>query len=147
MRRQRWRVTIIGFALLAAIALARGIQSSHSGSLSPNCARIQVKVADDSVTSRGTKLLHWSATAAAGVRYVIAINATSVTLAGTVATAVPASGPVGQASRLQTMGHDCLGRGSFGVLLPPGTYSVTLFRIDTSDSATAVVSTKIRVTP
>lgn len=147
LHRQRWRVTIIGFVLLAAIALVRGIQSSHSGSLSPNCDRIQVKVADRSVPSRGTKLLHWSATAAAGVRYVIAINATSVTLAGTVATAVPATGPAGQASRLQTMGHGCLGRGSFGVLLPPGTYPVTLFRVDDRGPAVAVVSTRVRVTP
>ena len=145
--RDRWRWTLVGLVLLAAIALVRGIQSTHSGSLSPNCARVQVKVAEHSVASRGTKLLHWSATAAPGVRYVVAINAMSVTLAGTVATAVPAAGSTGQASRLQTMGHGCLGRGSFGVLLPPGSYPVTLFRVDDAGSVVAVVGTRVRVTP
>lgn len=144
--RSRWKLTIFGFLLLAVIVLVRGVQSTHTNSLKPNCARVQVKVAERSVVSHGRQLLHWSATAAGGVRYVVAINATSVTLSGSMANAVPAVGPAGQASRLQTMGHDCLGRGSFGVLLPAGTYPVTFFRIDGSGTATAVVSTTIRVT-
>jgi len=72
-----------------------------------------------------------------------------LTVAGAVlglATAVPAVGAAGQASRLETMGRGCLGRGSFGVLLPPGTYPVTLFRVDGS-AVSAVASTTVRVTP
>jgi hypothetical protein len=75
------------------------------------------------------------------------VNATSVTLDGAVATAVPARGAAGQASRLQTMGHGCLGHGAFGVLLPPGTYPVTLFRVDASGSVAPAASTTVRVTP
>jgi len=144
--RGRWKWTLGGFLLLAVIVLVRGVQSTHTNSLEPDCARVQVKVAEHSVTSHGRALLHWSATAAAGVRYVVAINATSVTLSGPVANAVPAVGPAGQASRLQTMGHRCLGRGSFGVLLPAGNYPVTFFRIDAGGTATALASTTIKVT-
>ena len=145
--RDTWKWTLGALAVLSAIAITRGVQSTHQGSLSPNCGRFQVKVASHTVVSRGGQLLRWSATSAAGVRYVVAVNASSVTLDGPVATAVPAVGAAGQASRVQTMGHDCLGRGSFGVLLPPGTYPVTLFRLDGAGSATAVASTTVRVTP
>lgn len=144
--RNRWKLTIFGFLLLAVIVLVRGIQSTHTDSLAPNCGRVQVKVAERSVVSHGRQLLHWSATAARGVRYVVAINATSVTLDGTVANAVPADGSAGQASRLQTMGQGCLGRGTFGVLLPAGTYPVTFFRIDADGTATAVARTTVKVT-
>jgi hypothetical protein len=144
--RGRWKWTLGGFLLLAVIVLVRGVQATHTGSLKADCTRTQVKLAEHSVVSHGRELLHWSATAAAGVRYVVAINATSVTLDGSVATAVPALGSAGQASRLQTMGHGCLGHGSFGVLLPAGTYPVTLFRIGNGGAATAVVSTTVKVT-
>jgi hypothetical protein len=75
----------------------------------------------------------------------VAINASTVTVAGQVATAQPASGSAGQASRVQMMGHGCLGHGVFGVLLPAGTYPVTLFRID-GTAATDVAHTSLRVT-
>ena len=144
--RNRWKVTLVGFLLLAVIVLVRGIQSTHTDSLKPDCTRTQVKVAEHSVVSHGRQLLHWSATAAGGVRYVVAVNATSVTVSGSVANAVPAVGAAGQASRVQTMGHGCLGRGSFGVLLPAGTYPVTFFRIDSSGAVAAVASTTVKVT-
>jgi hypothetical protein len=144
--RDTWKWTLGGLVVLSAVVLTRGLQASRAGSLDPNCARTQVKVASHSVVSRGGQLLHWSATAAPGVRYVVAVNATSVTLDGKVATAVPASGSAGQASRLETMGHGCLGHGVFGVLLPPGTYPVTFFRVDGAAVA-PVVSTTVKVTP
>jgi len=145
--RDTWKWTLGGLAVLSAVALTRGLQTTEAGSLDPNCGRIQVKVASHSVVSRGGELLRWSATASPGVRYVVAVNATTVTLSGKVANAVPAVGSAGQASRLQTMGHGCLGRGSFGVLLPPGTYPVTFFRIDGPGAVTPVVSTTVKVTP
>ncbi|MDQ1684354.1 MAG: hypothetical protein QOC82_1091 [Frankiaceae bacterium] len=144
--RDTWKWTLGALAVLTTIAITRGVQATREGSLKPNCGRFQVKVAEHSVVSRGGQLLRWSATSAPGVRYVVAVNATSVTLEGTVATAVPAVGAAGQASRLETMGRGCLGRGSFGVLLPPGTYPVTLFRVDGS-AVRPVASTTVKVTP
>jgi hypothetical protein len=145
--RDTWKWTFGGLAVLSVVVITRGIQSMQAGSLKADCARVQVQVAQHTVVSRGGQLLRWSATAAPGVRYVVAVNATSVTLAGTVATAVPARGAAGQASRLQTMGHGCLGHGAFGVLLPPGTYPVTLFRVDEAGSVAPAASTTVRVTP
>lgn len=144
--RDSWKWTIGGFAVLAVVVITRGITSTQAGSLDPDCAHLRVKVADGTVVSRGGQLLRWSATAAAGVRYVVAVNASTVTINGTVATAVPARGAAGQASRVQTMGHGCLGHGSFGMLLPPGTYPVTLFRIDGA-SVSPEARTTVRVTP
>jgi hypothetical protein len=144
--RDTWKWTLGGFLILTAIAISRGVQSTHEGSLDPDCGRIQVKVGSSTVVSHGDQLMRWSATAAAGVRYVVAVNASSVTLAGDVATAVPVSGAAGQASRVQTMGHGCLGRGSFGVLLPPGTYPVTFFRVDASGAVTPSARTTVKVT-
>jgi len=145
--RDTWKWTLGGLAVVSAIALTRGLQATEAGSLDPNCGKVQVKVASHSVVSRGGDLLRWSATASPGVRYVVAVNASSVTLDGTVANAVPAVGAAGQASRVQTMGHGCLGRGSFGVLLPPGTYPVTFFRLDAGGGVVPVVSTTVKVTP
>lgn len=144
--RDTWKWTLGALAVLTAVAITRGVQDTRAGSLDPNCGRVQVKVAEHSVVSRGGQLLRWSATAAPGVRYVVAVNARTVTVAGDVATAVPATGAVGQASRLQTMGHGCLGSGKFGVMVAPGTYPVTFFRIDVGGTATAVASTTVRVT-
>lgn len=144
--RDTWKWTLGALLVLSVIAITRGVQATHQGSLEPNCSRVQVKVASHTVVSRGGQLLRWSATSSAGVRYVVAVNASSVTIDGTVATAVPAAGAAGQASRVETMGHGCLGRGSFGVLLPPGTYPVTFFRID-AGGATAEATTTIKVTP
>lgn len=144
--RDTWKWTLGALLVLSVVAITRGVQSTREGSLQPNCGRIQVKVASHTVVSRGGQLLRWSATSAPGIRYVVAVNASSVTLDGTVATAVPATGGAGQASRLQTMGHGCLGRGAFGVLLPPGTYPVTFFRVDGASIA-RVVSTTVRITP
>ena len=143
--RRKWFLAL--FVVLTAILITRGVQSEQTGSLTADCGRVQVKVAEQSVASHGRKLLHWSVTAGHGVRYVVAINASTVTLSGDVATAVPAAGSAGQASRVQTIGHECLGRGAFGVLLPPGTYPVTLFQISADGTATAVASTRLRVTP
>ena len=145
--RDTWKWTFAGLLILTAIAISRGVQSTHEGSLKPDCGRVQVKVASSTVVSRGDQLLRWSATSAPGVRYVVAVNASSVTLAGDVATAVPAAGAAGQASRLQTMGHGCLGRGSFGVLLAPGTYPVTFFRVSDGGVVVPEARTTIRVTP
>lgn len=145
--RDTWKWTLGALLVLSAVAITRGVQATHEGSLDPNCGRFQVKVASHTVESRGGQLLRWSATSSPGVRYVVAVNASSVTLDGTVATAVPAIGAAGQASRIETMGHGCLGRGSFGVLVPPGTYSVTFFRVEGSGAVTPEASTTVKVTP
>lgn len=144
--RDTWKWTLAALAVLTAVAIGRGIQATQAGSLKPDCTRTQVKIASHSVVSRGGQLIRWSATSAAGMRYVVGVNAKSVTVAGTTVTAAAAVGQIGQASPVETMGHSCLGRGQFGVLLLPGTYPVTLFRID-GETPTPVAHTTIRVTP
>jgi hypothetical protein len=144
--RDTWKWTLGALAVVTAVAVGRGVQATHTSALKADCTRAQVKVGEKSVVSRGGGLLHWSATGARGLRYVVAVDAKTVTVAGNVATAVPATGTAGQASRVQTMGGGCLGHGAFGMLLPAGTYPVTLFRID-GGTATVLAQTQVKVTP
>jgi hypothetical protein len=144
--RVSWRWLVIALAVVAAIAIGRGLTSS-SNALHANCSKAQVAVSEKSVTSHGSGVLNWSATAPAGTRYAVAINAGSVTASGSsdqpTAEAAGAGGT--QVSRLQAMPHGCLAHGVFGVLVEPGNYRVTLFTF-TGNVGVPAASTRVRVT-
>jgi hypothetical protein len=141
-----WKWLVGGLAVVVAIGLGRGVTANNSSSLTADCTHDRVAVADKSITSKGSEVLHWSATAGHGARLAVGLNAATVTLDSTgQPMATPAGAGGSQVSRLQTIGTECLARGVFGVLLAPGTYSVTLFTF-TGDSATPVASTRLRVT-
>lgn len=143
--RDTWKWVIGGLAVVTAVAIGRGIAGRHATSLTADCHRLQVAVGEKSVPSRGAELLHWAVTAPAGTRYVVAVNARTLTVSGDVANAVPIVGTAGQASRVHTMGHGCLDTGVFGVLLPPGTYAVTLFDVGAAAPVEAA-HTSVKVT-
>lgn len=144
--RVSWRWLVIALAVVAAIAIGRGVTSS-SQALHANCAKDQVAISEKSVTSHGSGVLNWSATAAAGTRYAIAINAGSVSVNGSSdqPTAVAAGVGGTQVSRLASMPRGCLAHGVFGVLVEPGSYQVTLFTF-TGSVGVPAASTRLRVT-
>ena len=144
--RVSWRWLVIALAVIAAIAIGRGV-TSNSDALHASCSKSQVAVSEKSVTSHGSGVLNWSATAAAGTRFAVAINAGGLTVNGTSdePTAIAAGAGGTQVSRLMPMPHGCLAHGVFGVLVDPGSYQVTLFTF-TGNVGVPAASTRVRVT-
>lgn len=144
--RVSWRWLAIALAVVLAIAVGRGA-TSKANSLHANCSKPQVAIGEKSVTSRGSSVLNWSATSAAGTRFAVAINARSVTVSGgpDQLAAVPAGAGGAQVSRLMPMPHACLAHGVFGVLVDPGNYQVTLFTF-AGDVGVPVAWTRLLVT-
>jgi hypothetical protein len=143
--RASWKWVLGGLAIVAAVGIGRGVAVTNGSALKANCHRPQISLAEKTVTSKGSGLLHWSVTAAPGTRFVVAINAASVVASGgTVAATAKTSGAT-QVSRTQTMSGGCLAHGMFGVLVAPGTYPVTMFGISGSDPG-PLASTTVRVT-
>lgn len=112
-----WQVIIVALGVVVLLAVGRAVTSRNATGLKPDCTRFQIAVAEKSVTSRGSTLLHWAVTAPAGTHFTVAIDK-------------PQGGPNGheQDTPLQTMGRECLAHGQFGVLVPPGRYNVSLVR-------------------
>ena len=140
-----WRVLLILLAIVVLLAVGRAVTSRNSTGLKSDCSRVQLAVAEKSVASRSSTLLHWGATAPAGTKFVVAINARTVDPTASPPTATPASGTQTQVSPVQTMTTGCLTTGQFGVLVPPGRYDVTLFRVE-GTTATPVVTKSVTVT-
>jgi hypothetical protein len=140
-----WRVLLLLLAVVVLLGIGRAVTARNSTGLRSDCSRVQLALAEHSVVSRSSTLLHWAATAPVGTRYVVAVNAQSVDVAVGPPTAVPKTGPHAQVSSVQTMGTGCLTTGEFGVLVPPGDYDVTLFRVD-GTQATPVVTKQVTVT-
>ena len=112
-----WQVLVVALGVVVLLAVGRAVTSRNATGLKADCSRFQLAVAEKSVTSRGSTLLHWAVTAPAGTHFTVAIDN-------------PQGGPNphAQDTPLQTMGHECLARGQFGVLVPPGHYNVSLNR-------------------
>jgi hypothetical protein len=114
-----WQVIVVALGVVVLLAIGRAATSRNATGLKADCSRYQVAVAEKSLTSRGSTLLHWAATAPAGTRFTVAIN----TLTGAVTDHK-------QVTSAQTMGRGCLAHGQFAVLVPPGHYAVVLVRVD-----------------
>ena len=143
--RVSWRWLAIALGVVVAIAVGRGA-TSRANSLHASCSKAQVALGEKSVASHGSGVLNWSATAAAGTRFAVAINAGTVTLNSSSQPSAVASGAGGtQVSRVLPMPKGCLAHGVFGVLVEPGNYQVTLFTF-TGDVGVPVANTRLRVT-
>ena len=112
-----WQVIVVALGVVVLLAIGRAVTSRNATGLKADCTRFQIAVAEKSVTSRGSTLLHWAVTAPAGTHFTVAIDK-------------PAGSVTGheQQTPLQTMSRDCLAHGQLGVLVPPGRYNVSLVR-------------------
>jgi hypothetical protein len=140
-----WRVVVALLAIVVLLGIGRAMTARNSTGLKSDCSRVQLALGDSSVASRSSTLLHWAATAPVGTKFVVAINARTLDATTMPPTATPATGTQTQVGPVQTMGSGCLTTGQFGVLMPPGHYDVTLFRLD-GTQATPVATRPVTVT-
>lgn len=140
-----WRVIVALLAIVVLLGIGRAMTARNSTGLKSDCSRVQLSLAEKSVVSRSSTLLHWAATAPVGTRFVVAINAQTLGLESNPPTATPKVGARTQVGPAATMGSGCLTTGQFGVLMPPGRYDVTLFRVG-GTQATPVVTREVTVT-
>ena len=112
-----WQVIVVALGVVVLLAVGRAVTARNATGLKADCSKFQIAVAEKTVRSRGPELLHWAVTAPAGSHFTVAIDR-------------PAGGPNGheQGTPLQTMDRDCLAKGQFGVLVPPGRYYVSVNR-------------------
>jgi hypothetical protein len=122
--RMSWKVVLGALAVVVLIAVGRGISARDATSLHASCTKAQLALGEKSVPSRGPQLLHWAATVPAGTRFLVAVDA---------------AGHSGHAqqSPVQVMGQACLARGQFGVLVPPGHYTVALVQVGVTEQRLA----------
>ena len=112
-----WQVIVVALAVVVLLGIGRAVTARNATGLKADCSRLQLAVAEKSLTSRGPQLLHWAVTGPKGTRFQVAIQ--------------PPDGLVhAQLSPAQTMSDGCLARGQFGVLVPPGSYQVVYLRLD-----------------
>ena len=131
-----WQVIVAALGVVVLVAIGRSVTARNATGLKANCTKFQLAAGEKSVPSRSATLLHWAATAPAGTRFVVAIDR-----AGSAATAHA------QATPVQTMGSGCLAHGQFGVLVPPGSYRLTLIRAgDAANADEPVASRPVTVT-
>jgi hypothetical protein len=112
-----WQVIVVALAVVVLLAIGRAVSSRNATGLKADCSRFQIAVAEKSVTSRGSTLLHWAVTAPAGTRFTVSIDRPGGD-----------QNAHAQETPTQTMGTGCLAHGQFGVLVPPGQYDVSLVR-------------------
>ena len=112
-----WQVIVAALAVVVLVAVGKAVTARNATGLKANCAKFQLAAGEKSVPSRSATLLHWAATAPAGTRFVVAIDRAG------------AEAPThAQAKPVQTMSSGCLAHGQFGVLVPPGSYRLSLLR-------------------
>ena len=112
-----WQVIVGALAVVLLLAVGRAVTARNATGLKADCTRMQLAVAEKSVQSRGSSLLHWAVTAPAGTRFAVSINPRGPSVNG-----------AEQSTPEQTMSKGCLAHGQFGVLVPPGSYRVNLVR-------------------
>jgi hypothetical protein len=141
--RPNWKWALAAVVLVVVVASVRG--ATRSGPvLAANCTHPAIAVSPSSVSANSATLIRWSATGPAGQRVVVAVGADALTIRGDQANL--AAGSAGQvASSVQSIGHNCLVRGGFGITLPVGQYRVKLFEVGGAN-ATPVASTSLAVT-
>jgi hypothetical protein len=127
-----WQVLVVLLGIVVLVAIGRAMTARNATNLRADCTHMRLAVAEDSVVSRGSSLLHWAATAPSGTRFVVAIDPAG-------------SARHAQVTPAQSMGGGCLARGEFGVLVPPGDYDVTLLRLD-GDTETKMATRSVSVT-
>lgn len=112
-----WQVIVGALGLVVLVAIGKAVTARNATGLKADCTKFQLAVAEKSVQSRSSTLLHWAVTAPAGTRFVVAISK-------------PGGSATGQEQGIeQSMGKGCLAHGQFGVLVPPGHYLVELLRV------------------
>jgi hypothetical protein len=112
-----WQVIVAALGVVVLVAVGRAATARNATGLKANCAKFQIAVGEKSVPSRGATLLHWAVTAPADTRFAVAIDRPGGDANGHA-----------QVAPVQTMGKGCLAHGQFGVLVPPGSYLLSLLR-------------------
>ena len=130
-----WQVIVIALGVVVLLAIGRSVTARNATGLKADCTKFQLAVGEKSVVSRGPALLHWAVTAPVGSRYVVAISKPEGSVNGQQ-----------QGTREQVMGKDCLARGQFGVLVPPGRYLVELLRVVKPGAEQRMASRGVTVT-
>ena len=114
-----WQVIVFALGVVVLVAVGKAVTARNATGLKADCTKFQLAVAEKSVQSRSSTLLHWAVTAPAGTRFVVSINPRGASF----------TDPRQQSTQDLTMSKDCLARGQFGVLVPPGSYQVNLLRV------------------
>jgi hypothetical protein len=125
------RLPIIVLVVLAVV-LIRAFSGGTPPRLRTSCTHPAVALSK--VTQRQHGAVQWSATGPAKTVFELTIGVTSVTVgAGGHLVFVPDDGRTTaqeqRASRQTTMPGSCKTNGSFGILVPPGAYTVRMFSL------------------
>ena len=137
---------------MVAVILHAG-QSSPPPALATSCTTPAFALSTYSTDSH--KTIRWAVTGPRGSRFALAIGVARFTT-GSDGRLSPVPDPGLDATEMRstpptTVGGDCKADGTFGVVLPPGTYAVRLFRISVTDSTPAhldqVAEKQLTITP
>ena len=121
---------ILGIVLV--VILLRAAQGGSAPSITKSCT------APDFVLSASTTTQHheinYSVTGPPGMTYLLMVGVSGFIDTGSGLDPTPDAGhtkeQIQAASQRKTMEADCVQTGRFGVLVPPGTYQVRLFRLE-----------------
>jgi hypothetical protein len=121
-----------------AVILHAG-QKSPPPKLATNCTTPAFALS--TYTTASHKTIRWSVTGPARARFALAIGVARFTT-GSDGRLVPVPDPGLDTTQMRStppteIGDDCKADGTFGVVLPAGTYSVRLFTITVSDTTPA----------
>ena len=141
--------------LLLVVVLVAIIVHASQGTPPPalrtSCTTPAVALSDRSVKQHHP--VQWSATGPAGMRFLLALGVDHIRVeANGTFTAVPVPGLVRgeQASHELVMPKGCKTNDVFGVTVPPGSYTLKMFRLSrpgAAASATEAASAPLKVTP
>lgn len=139
--------------LVLAVILVRAFSSSPPPKLTTSCT--QPAIALSTATQKQHHTVRWSATGPGGSTFELTLGVSRVDVApGGQFVFVPETGGGQQteqrAGHQQKMPQSCKTSGAFGVLVPPGHYTVRMFQLSgpvTSPTVTEVASAPLTVTP
>ena len=135
MSRPGGRLVWVLVAVALVIVAGAALRDTQAPPLQRSCTQPAVELSTDSVRLYGP--VTWSATGPDG-EYVLTLNATAVSRAGagrvTVTEAAGEHSWAGPVFRIT----NCTATGRFGVTLPPGEYTLRMFRLDPSGAEPVV---------
>jgi hypothetical protein len=137
--RGRTRWTIVLVFTIVAVAILKGGRGTPPPPLATNCTTPALALSVSSIAKGGT--VQWSGTGPPHQQVVLAVGVRGFTLGPTPKrlNAIPDPGltdnEVQQASALVPFNTSCKVSGSFRALVPPGTYTVRLFRVNGEGSS------------
>jgi hypothetical protein len=139
--------------LVLAVILVRAFFSSPPPKLTTSCTQPAIALSTSSQKQHHT--VRWSVTGPGGSVFELTLGVSRVDVAaGGRLVFVPEAGgsqkTEQRAGHQQTMPKSCKTSGAFGVLVPPGRYTVRMFQLSgpvTAPTVTEVASAPLTVTP